>query len=627
MSNTTVATDAVIVNRVVLPAGLAALKGKKVALFASLPIMWQRALWVKPQRIVRPDDILDEETFYDILAMTDSVEKNQILLEQEASVTIAADEETIAVGWHVVGPGNLTGIMLDWAKAIAQQIKAGDAVGALSSLGGKRAHDPRGSKGTGTRLRHVDALRLLRELPVRHWGSVNGVPVDRATLAGLALVGVALSNLSKRVQDLLCTSPEEEEAEVDGVNRAGGWPQFFTPEQSYGVLGHFAANNLKRFVGHFELRFKQGAIPDLQVLGATASLKALAIEADLTAGRMHIPHDQFKNSSTGDGTRGCWLKDGHVLSLPGAGSKPEKFLNRNKLVTGTGAIVANPSDSALRLQTEKGDLPITQGVRVPVLLTNWSLHGSGQVFSRPDVSLTASVLERHPLQLSQLEWDSVKGTLPKPGDVFDAGESVLPDLLEVSGDYPIIIRTIEHRINPYSGDMDVTVCWERIVSNYNGFKVKSLGLKGSIMPLIRGSADQTDVWSLFPGAEYLVNLEAAKGQAITLSMWAEARGGLTVTADDLSESEMAEYQAWMAANTVWTTVQHAIHECLVPAYREAGHTVTKIGSCWHVAQQAEFIQGHLVMEVEAPLVPCRQTRGSLSLMQAVIMASEVEATI
>lgn len=327
-----------------LPEGLAALAGKPVVLLGHFPGAWSKVLWGRQLHPVKPEDLLDQAVVTALRDTTRSRDEFAIEVEKLASAQIKGQGK-VPVGWHALGEGNLTRILLDWADWVASNIRT-DERRVILSLGGRAA-----DKKEQTWLRYVDVVSLLKAIPWRAGGSVNGTPVTKRLMQGLALIGVALN--TERPQTLIRQGVEESIDFTGGEVVTSGWPQFFRPLTAYGELSEFASNNVDHFTGHVTLRFKRfGWMPELEVLMGTAALKASVIAEDLKAGQCHIPHDQLKNSSVGQGTRATWLVDGQVLSLPGAGSKPEKFLNRNKLTTGTGATLERPVVSALRIVTE-----------------------------------------------------------------------------------------------------------------------------------------------------------------------------------------------------------------------------------------------------------------------------------
>ena len=626
---TTTTVQRIKAGNILLPAAFGALQGKKPVFFTEFPGLWAKALFGRyTVSVTDARELVDEIGHREALARSGGQpDRMAIAMEEMACKTLGPDE--VAIGWHVTGPGNLTKLILNWVNDLVNEIRQGPigreaAMRSLGAIMGK--------------IRYVEVLRLIRGLPIRVHGSVNGLPVDQDLFKGLALLGVTLT--TQRPQDLLCESPVEDE-ELAGGNDISGWPQLFVPRSDYGQLSDFSRNNMLQFAGHIALQFKQGYGAELQLLAAGPGLKVMAVEADLLAGNMHAVHDQLKNTSVGQGVRGMFLVGDEVRTLPGANSKPEKCLNRNKLITGTGAEVLDRQASALHIQTELGVVPITEGVRIPVMLCNWAAHGSGQVFSRLDTHLTAAVTERQRLELTESEAAAVLGFCPEAGDIVEPGDTVVPGYCYAPKDSPVEVVGIDAEKNSFTGDWDVHIVWKRWVNQYNGFKLKGLGLKGSVMPLISEGSLNTDIFAALPGIDYIVNLEAAKGSAITLAMWAEHRLGLSASAqgsfapgaadtsigllfteNDLTEEEMAEYQQWLDESLQRMEIKHKIQECLVEYYDAAGHTTVLTEDGWYVVQQVEYLLGHLVAEVEAPLVPHRVTKGALTLAQSMLMADE-----
>lgn len=270
---------------------------------------------------------------------------------------------------------------------------------------------------------------------------------------------------------------------------------------------------------------------------------------------------------------------------------------------------------------EQHSTPITYGIKVPVVLTTWAMHGSGQVWVKPGVTFDAGIKERQTFPLSDLEYRACRDTLPKPGEYLEAGTELIPDLLVL--DYPVEIVSVDADWRDDEQEWHLRFEWLRWVLDYSGFKVKGLGLKGSMMPWIEPGTASTDPWALFPEAQVLVNLEGAKGKAITLAMFAESReGGLAVGPDGLDAETQAAYDAWWEANVSAHTVRHLITSSLVPYYKAAGHTVVKLDGQLYVEQTVECLTGTLTMEIEAPLVPHRTTMSTLSLVQAMFVAQD-----
>lgn len=265
-------------------------------------------------------------------------------------------------------------------------------------------------------------------------------------------------------------------------------------------------------------------------------------------------------------------------------------------------------------------IPVTTGVKANVVLTTWAMHGSGQVFARPGYTLDAAIREKVSFALSEAEYAEFKDQLPEAGEMVLKGEWLIPTLLQA--DYDLELEGVSASERPDEKEWQIHFEWLRWALDYSGFKIKGLGLKGSMMPWIEPGTESTDPWALFPGVDLLVNLEAAKGQAITLAMFAEYRGGLDVGPDGLSAELQAEYDAWWQAHVVTHTVRHQVSSRMAEYYLAAGHTVVKSGHQLYVEQEAEFLTGSLVFEVEAPLVPHRVTSSGLSLMQAMLVAQD-----
>lgn len=333
-----------IQNKVTLPEGLAALAGSEIVRFCEFPSSWGKALWGRMPFKEQANDWLADLAPAEVEAALKAVEHmgravQDMEVERLASKAVLADGK-IPVGWHVEGPGNLTRIVLTWAEDLARRVRR-DQREVILSLGGKGGHQ-------SIKLRYVDVIGLLKGVPWRGSASVNGETVSKLTMQGLALIGVALSK--ERPQALIQQASEETVDFADGEVTTSGWPQFFRPLSAYGELSEFAGRNVDQFMGFMTLRFKKHCwLPELEVLAAPADLRAYVVEQELRAGRCAIPHDQLKNVAAGQGTRAIWLVGDQVVSLPGAGSKPEKFLNRNKLITGTGATVLTGQPSALRI--------------------------------------------------------------------------------------------------------------------------------------------------------------------------------------------------------------------------------------------------------------------------------------
>lgn len=312
-------------------------------LLSELPEQWHKPLFGKRLQVKAAEEIL-ELLAPEMLAGIASGDRNVDAIETERRASLALIKEgRFPIGWHVEGEGNLTQALIAWGQWAVTQLRAGNKIGLIKSLGGAAG------KG-GQKLRHVDVLQMLRDTPLRHGGAINGISVGKATLGGLALVCCALT--SRRVQDCIKQALEKQ-AEYGEDEGEDGWPQFFTPAMAYGQLSEFAANNVERFTAHLTVSFRRNQLtPELDVIAAPFGMKAYVIAQDLAEGTCHIPHDQLKNSSIGQGARATWLVDGNVVSLCGAGSKPEKFLNRQKLLTGNGAVLLQRQGSKLRVQVD-----------------------------------------------------------------------------------------------------------------------------------------------------------------------------------------------------------------------------------------------------------------------------------
>lgn len=264
----------------------------------------------------------------------------------------------------------------------------------------------------------------------------------------------------------------------------------------------------------------------------------------------------------------------------------------------------------------------TEGYLVRIVLTNMAMHGSGQIFSKPGFTLDAGITERLTFPVSYGEWAVIKDHMPSAGELLTEGDPLVPGQL-LQAEYDLELKSVEVVENATNREMDIKLEWIRWALNYDGFKLKGLGLKGSMLPLLPIGSETTDLWSLFPDADLIVNLEAAKGSALTLAMWAETlEGGLDVGPDGLSPEQTVAYEAWFDAALTTRVVQHLIDPAIAPYYEAAGHTIIDAVDGTYVVQRAEFMEGRMVVEVEAPLVPHRTTMSSLSLMQSLLIAAE-----
>jgi hypothetical protein len=606
--------------------------------FSSMPTWFRAALGLKQQpKMVNINQLLDKTTLNRL--WNDSEGDNEAfaaLMYQEAQLMLEGEGKNV-LGFAATGMGSFTDAIYDHSGFLAA---SPDLFKALTPLPGfvKRV-------GKTIRCLDVDITDSLQSLCSTHY--INGVnfPREQAEALFLWYLVVCCGIARKIAQNTrgFAETPIDYN-EVDDVleeRPERGTAHLFIPDDTtYGYRGPLGAlaNSLKpsystlMFTGN-DLVYQKAStksmikctfdkheglvpeegylialppaddkitkIPNRQKLGIGEGVQCRDSATGYSyfsnlrfivnpEGKAVAVHDQIKYAITGDGSVGMWYSD----------VKPDELL-----------------DDDYKLPEGCVSVPVTEGFRASVFACDLCMDGSGQAWYS-DKWKGVDLLNP---KVYKVEVPKGLTRLPRVGQVFDIDEWVIPEYLFNDCGFQTLVKRVGVKADAYGSKIKgISIQLLEIILAQRDFKAKSFGFKMSLT----GDRKRrlADLWqnSQLQDIDIIAPMEVLKGSISTLNIWANSQDEPVEIYRSLTRSQKRSYDKWFDKALIKDIhVTTTAHECMVEAYE---HFPQVYNIQTHpddpemvlISQKVTGVRGHVVLEVEIPLIKDRITRARMT---------------
>jgi len=472
-------------------------------------------------------------------------------------------------------------------------------------------------------------------------GVINGYVYNLNSMKALFLWYVALSG-SKFLAAVLRGFKEEVlEVEVDDQGEADlvhknpiGNGHLFAPKVvTYGVVG-----GLGQLARDYRVCFSHMGFRDDYAVESPVYLDLQECSPDIIAAQMsQLSSTQY-----------------NYVSIPGAGSVPEKASNRSLLMVGPACPVMNPKASLLHYPIGKFpegyyvfathpqfkyqvvnqganalgiftkdilemaySLPVCEGFKAEhVVFATVAANGSGQSYYHPErfkgITAQDPVVERFTVP-AKLAPDSIPIKGYYPNQKIVAGYANPYDHTFYVTEY----SSLPNSLSPESF-RDVTIRGY-LAKTIKNMKVRGPNLKASLTPDLPLGKDHRyqfqDIWDAYPQAQIIITMECMKGSLLTLAACPWKKVTVFNMDGTLKPEDQEFYLKWMNDTIKPLDISFEVIPEMGKLYTAAGHKVVDN----RVYQSIECLECSMVMAPEIPLVDNRTNNSRLTPSHALAL--------